>query len=169
MPVGACSTTKPMHQSIEEDRVGWEAPLLFLVIILVLFGYLFGLLLFGGNFLLQIVVLLYHSYSRRVIRDGRFRIVEIRGNRAPCSFGNTIFINPENYDWETYNQILIHEKIHVSGRHTLDILLAEIVVVLQWFNPFVWLYRKEVENNLEFLTDASVLTHREVELGRPIS
>jgi len=51
---------------------------------------------------------------------------------------------------ETYNQILIHEKVHVSGRHTLDILLAEMAVVLQWFNPFAWLYRREVENNLEF-------------------
>lgn len=119
--------------------------------------YGFGLVLFGGNFLLQMAVLLYQSYGRPVIRDGRFRIVEVSGNRAPCSFGNTIFINPANYDWETYNQILIHEKVHISGRHTLDILLAEIAVVLQWFNPFAWLYRREVENNLEFLTDASVL------------
>ena len=129
----------------------------------VFYCYLFGVVLFGIGFLVQLAVLLYQSYSRPVIRDGRFRIVEIGGNRAPCSFGNTIFINPENYDWETYNQILIHEKIHVSGRHTLDILLAEIALVIQWFNPFVWLYRREVENNLEFLTDAHVLLHRDVE------
>jgi hypothetical protein len=125
--------------------------------------YLFGVIVFGGNFLLQIAVLVYQSYFRPVIRDGRFRIVEISGNRAPCSFGNTIFINPAIYDWETYNQILIHEKVHISGRHTLDILLAEMAVVWQWFNPFAWLYRREVENNLEFLTDASVLEHLEVE------
>ncbi len=125
--------------------------------------YLFGLLLFGANFLLQIAVLCYQSYTRPVIRDGRFRIVETIGNRAPCSFGNNIFINPALYDEDTYQQILIHEKIHVSGRHTLDILLAELAVVLQWFNPFVWLYRREVENNLEFLTDQSVLLHRNVE------
>ncbi len=125
--------------------------------------YLFGLLLFGANFLLQIAVLCYQSYTRPVIPDGRFRIVETIGNRAPCSFGNNIFINPALYDEDTYQQILIHEKIHVSGRHTLDILLAELAVVLQWFNPFVWLYRREVENNLEFLTDQSVLLHRDVE------
>lgn len=119
--------------------------------------YVFGLIVFGGNFLLQMVVLLYQSYGRPVIRDGRFRIVEVGANRAPCSFGNTIFINPALYDWETYNQILIHEKVHISGRHTLDILLAEMAVVWQWFNPFAWFYRREVENNLEFLTDASVL------------
>ncbi|HXB94056.1 MAG TPA: M56 family metallopeptidase [Puia sp.] len=157
-PVGATVGASAAHDSRPDVRT-----VLLLVLQWLFYGYLFGLLLFGGNFFLQIAVLLYQSYSRPVIRDGRFRIVEVRGNRAPCSFGNTIFINPENYDWETYNQILIHEKIHVSGRHTLDILLAEIAVVLQWFNPFVWLYRREVENNLEFLTDASVLQHQEVE------
>lgn len=125
--------------------------------------YGFGVVVFGAHFLFQLTVLLYQSYSRPVIKDGRFRIVETSGDRAPCSFGNTIFINPEKYDWETYNQILIHEKIHVSGRHTLDILLAEIALVIQWFNPFAWLYRREVENNLEFLTDAHVLLDATIE------
>ncbi|HWB94394.1 MAG TPA: M56 family metallopeptidase [Puia sp.] len=133
------------------------------LLLIVFYCYLLGVVIFAGNFLLQLAVLIFQSYFRPVIRDGRFRIVEVSGNRAPCSFGNTIFINPANYDWETYNQILIHEKIHVSGRHTLDILLAEMALVIQWFNPFVWLYRREVENNLEFLTDAHVLLHREVE------
>jgi hypothetical protein len=125
--------------------------------------YLIGVCLFGARFILQIAILCYQSYTQPVIRDGRYRIVETSGNRAPCSFGNNIFINPCLYDPETYQQILIHEKIHVSGRHTLDILMAEIAVVLQWFNPFIWLYRREVENNLEFLTDQSVLLHRGVE------
>lgn len=122
-----------------------------------------GIVLFGANFLWQLAVLLYQSYANPAIRDGSFRIVELSGNRAPCSFGRTIFINPANYDWDTYNQILIHEKTHVSGRHTVDIILAELAAVLQWFNPIAWLYRREVENNLEFLTDASVLLHADVE------
>jgi len=127
------------------------------------YAYLFGVLIFGLNFILQLGILLLQSYSSPVIRDGRYRIVETSGHRAPCSFGNTIFINPASYDWETYNQILIHEKTHVSGRHTIDILLAEVAVVCQWFNPVAWMYRREVENNLEFLTDAAVLEHEEVE------
>jgi hypothetical protein len=125
--------------------------------------YLFGVIVFGANFLLQVITLLYRAYARPVVRDGRFRIVETTGDRAPCSFGNNIFINPSQYDWDTYNQILLHEKIHASGRHTIDLLLAEILVAGQWFNPFAWLYRKEVENNLEFLTDESVLQYHEVE------
>jgi hypothetical protein len=148
----------PATQRISAEGTAPERSLLIPILLQWLFYlYLSGVLIFGGNFLLQMAVLLYQSYARPAIRDGRFRIVEIRGNRAPCSFGNTIFINPCSYDWDTYNQILIHEKVHVSGRHTLDLLLAEMAVVFQWFNPFAWLYRREVETNLEFLTDASVL------------
>ncbi|MBS1526208.1 MAG: M56 family metallopeptidase [Bacteroidetes bacterium] len=116
-----------------------------------------GVAAFGLNLLLQVVVLLIRSYSNPVIRDGRYRIIEVKGDKAPCSFGNNIFINPEKYDWDTYNQILLHEKVHIQQGHSFDILLAELVLVFQWFNPFAWLYRGELENNLEFLADEEVL------------
>lgn len=125
--------------------------------------YWFGVIIFGLNFLMQAVVLLYKAYSRPVIIDGKFRIVEITGDKAPCSFGNNIFINPEKYDWETYNQVLLHEKIHIEQKHTLDLLLAEIVLVFQWFNPFAWQWRQELEKNLEYFTDHKLLQHAGVE------
>jgi BlaR1 peptidase M56 len=125
--------------------------------------YWIGTVAFGLNLLLQVLVLLYRAYSNPVILDGKFRVVEIKGDKAPCSFGNNIFINPEKYDWETYNQILMHEKVHIQQGHSLDILFAELVIVFQWFNPFAWLYRGELENNLEFLTDEAVLDGNAVE------
>ncbi len=128
-------------------------------------GYLywFGVIVFGINFLMQAIILLRKAYSFPVIKDGRFRIVEITGDKAPCSFANNIFINPEKYDWETYNQVLLHEKIHIEQRHTLDLMLAEIVIIFQWFNPFAWAWRKELENNLEYYTDENLLRHNSVE------
>jgi len=125
--------------------------------------YCLGLLVFGLKFVGQIFLLCYQSFSRPPIRDGRCRMVYTTGDRGPCTFGNIIFINPALYDPETFRQILVHEKIHVNEGHTVDILLAEGAVVFQWFNPFVWLYRREIENNLEFLTDRSVLEHRDIE------
>ena len=122
--------------------------------------YWIGVAIFALNFLMQLVTLLIRSYRNPAIIDGPYRIVEISGASAPCSFGNTIFINPEKYDWETYSQILLHEKVHIREKHSVDLVLAEIVLVLQWFNPFAWLYRKEIENNLEFLTD-DVLVQKE--------
>jgi len=138
-------------------------PLLQRVVKWMFYLYWIGVAAFGLNLLLQIIVLLFQAYTRPYIRDGRFRIIELSGDKAPCSFGNNIFINPEKYDWDTYSQILLHEKIHIQQGHSFDILIAELVLVLQWFNPFAWLYRSEVENNLEFLTDDAVLEHKEVE------
>lgn len=125
--------------------------------------YWFGVIVFGLNFLMQASILLYKAYSNPVIKDGKFRIAETSDDKAPCSFGNNIFINPAKYDWETYNQILLHEKIHIGQKHTLDLLLAEIVLIFQWFNPFAWLWRKELENNLEFLTDNKLLQQTAIE------
>lgn len=125
--------------------------------------YWIGVAAFGLNLLIQVVALLYQAYTKPVMRDGKFRIIELSGDKAPCSFGNSIFINPEKYDWDTYSQILLHEKIHIQQGHSFDILIAELVLVLQWFNPFAWLYRTELENNLEFLTDDAVLENKEIE------
>lgn len=125
--------------------------------------YWIGVAIFAINFIVQLLTLIYRSYSKPVIQDGRFRIVELSGDQAPCSFGNSIFINPEKYEWETYSQILLHEKIHIEQGHSYDILLAEIALIFQWFNPFAWLYRKAVEDNLEFLTDNDLLEHKEVD------
>jgi hypothetical protein len=125
--------------------------------------YWFGVAVFGVSFLFQLLLLLWRGWRNPVIIDGPYRIVEISGDKAPCSFGNTIFINPEKYDWETYNQILLHEKIHIREKHTIDILIAELVLIFQWFNPFAWIYRREIESNLEFLTDHQLMQKEKVD------
>jgi hypothetical protein len=129
-----------------------------------IFGiYWFGVIVFGISFLFQLGLLVWRSFRNPVIIDGQYRIVEISGDKAPCSFGNTIYINPAKYDWDTYNQIILHEKIHIRERHTLDILFAELVLIFQWFNPFAWIYRREIESNLEFLTDDQLVQHTEID------
>ncbi len=125
--------------------------------------YWIGVAVFAINFLVQLAMLIYRAYSRPVIEDGRFRIVELAGDQAPCSFGNSIFINPAKYDWDTYSQILAHEKIHIQQGHSYDILLAELALIFQWFNPFAWLYRKAIEDNLEFLTDNDLLKDEDID------
>ena len=122
--------------------------------------YWFGVIIFGVSFLFQIILLLWRAWRNPVIIDGKYRIVEVKGDKAPCSFANIIFINPEKYDWDTYHQILEHEKVHIRQGHTLDIIFAELVLIFQWFNPFAWAYRREMESNLEFLTDDQLMKQK---------
>ena len=113
--------------------------------------YWFGVIVFAASFIFQLVLLLWRAYRNPVIIDGRYRIVEVTGDKAPCSFGNNIFINPSKYEWETYNQILLHEKIHIRERHTIDIIIAELLLIFQWFNPFAWIYRRNLEKAIPLL------------------
>lgn len=159
------STIQQKTESIQEIPVAPTKQLINVEVVLqwIIYLYWFGVLVFGANFLMQAVILIKRAYSGSVIQDGKFRIVEITGDKAPCSFANNIFINPEKYEWETYNQILLHEKIHIEQKHTIDLLLAEIVLIFQWFNPFAWQWRKALEINLEFLTDDQMLQQDTVE------
>ena len=59
-----------------------------------LFLYWIGVLIFSINFLLQLFVLLHRALTKPLMKDGRFRIIELEGDKAPCSFASYIFINP---------------------------------------------------------------------------
>jgi len=123
-----------------------------------LFAYWFGVIVFSLHLITQIASLVFKIVKiDDKIEDEGAIIVNMPDAKEPFSFFNYIFINPDSYDYETYEQILTHEKIHVKQRHTLDLLLSEIVTIILWFNPLVWLFRKEVEKNIEYQTDDLLL------------
>ncbi len=86
-----------------------------------------------------------------------FPVRILHQNIGPFSFGKNIYINPLMHHSDELEAVLAHESIHVKQWHTVDILLAEFNVVLYWFNPGVWLMRKAVKENIEFITDKQVL------------
>lgn len=73
------------------------------------------------------------------------------------SFFSYVFIDPEKTEEESFPHILEHEGIHKREWHSVDRILVEIFVMINWFNPVAWLYRKSVIQNLEFLADSAVL------------
>jgi hypothetical protein len=164
-PAHKNSATQVKQEPVQETFVAPTKQFINVEVVLqwLIYLYWFGVIVFGINFLMQAVILITRAYSGSVIHDGKFRIVEITEDKAPCSFANNIFINPEKYEWETYNQILLHEKIHIEQKHTIDLLLAEMMLIFQWFNPFAWQWRKALEINLEFLTDDQMLQQDTVE------
>ncbi|MEO1653300.1 MAG: M56 family metallopeptidase, partial [Bacteroidota bacterium] len=125
---------------------------------LIYYIYWIGTGIFLLNLLIQLITLGIQILRNPRVKDGKYLIVELDNDNAPYSFLNVIFINPEKYDWDTYQQIISHEKVHVHQGHSLDLFFAEILIAFQWFNPIAWYYRRALENNLEYLTDASMLS-----------
>lgn len=90
---------------------------------------------------------------------------EINGVRVKClndpsgpfSFFGWIFLNPATVKKDELDEILTHEVAHVKQRHSVDVLLAEMVSICCWINPFAWLLKREVRLNLEFLADRKVM------------
>lgn len=76
---------------------------------------------------------------------------------SPFSFWQTVYVNPTLHSDKELDTILAHEMVHVKQWHSLDIILAELSVVFYWFNPGVWLMKKAVKENLEFITDQNIL------------
>lgn len=76
---------------------------------------------------------------------------------ASFSFLNSIFYHIESQDEKSLNLILTHEKEHISQKHSFDLLIANFLPVFLWFLPFAYAYRRAINENLEFLADASTL------------
>lgn len=75
----------------------------------------------------------------------------------PHSFLNYVFVSRQEYEaGRIDNELFIHEKAHITQKHSLDILFAEFLQMVFWFNPIIYLYKKAIRLNHEFLADQTV-------------
>jgi hypothetical protein len=54
-------------------------------------------------------------------------------------------------------RIILHEMVHVKQKHTIDLVIGECLSIINWYNPFAWLIRNAIRQNLEFIADKNVL------------
>jgi len=125
------------------------------------YHYLFGLYILGvAGFLFHL--LLGHVKAVNIIRFSRLKTLfgtEVNitpKDIYPFSFFNKIVVSENTLDSVNLQMIVNHENIHVKERHTLDILFVELLFLTQWFNPFAWLLKDAVKNNLEYKTDHQI-------------
>jgi TonB-dependent SusC/RagA subfamily outer membrane receptor len=95
--------------------------------------------------------------GKRLNNDNNITFFETAASVSPFSFGNNIYFNPQLHSTSELERMLQHEIVHVKQRHTADLVVAEIICIINWFNPFAWLLRHALRQNLEFLADNEVL------------
>jgi hypothetical protein len=118
--------------------------------------FLSGVLFFCIRLAIQYISL-YRIYNcSKLVVDSPVRVYSVHHPIVPFSFGNAIFINEGESEGDLL-EIIRHEFVHVKQKHTVDILWMEFLCIANWFNPFVWLIRKAVRENLEFLADNKML------------
>jgi TonB family protein len=88
------------------------------------------------------------SYPVKLIRTAEYV--------SSFSFFSYVFVNPSVTDVET-KEIVNHEMVHIRQRHWIDLVLVELLCLLQWFNPLVWIYIRFIRQNHEYLADEVAL------------
>lgn len=120
------------------------------------------LMVAGAGFLLVRLVVRWLSLRRvrlgaRLTEQDGIKIYRVDGAIAPFSFGRGIYINPRLHTEKEWADIILHEYVHIRQRHSVDILFAELLCIVNWYNPFVWFMRYSIRQNLEFVADQKVL------------
>lgn len=93
---------------------------------------------------------------KRITREGT--IVLIKEKLAPHSFLFFTFLNEDDYlNQRIEKEIITHEFAHVRQKHTADLLLLELLMIIFWFNPVFLFYKKAMQLNHEFLADEAVI------------
>ncbi|MBK7627253.1 MAG: TonB family protein [Bacteroidales bacterium] len=124
---------------------------------------LFTLIYFtiAGVLFIRIIISLISTY--KIIRGARIennqfpKIVISDNHVPPFSFFPYAVIPSEDYKTGNYKDLLDHEFAHIRQGHTFDLLLCEFFIAFQWFNPFIWLIRRSIVLNHEYLADKVTL------------
>lgn len=126
-------------------------------------GSIFAALYCAGMFVLAVRTLVRLTSVCRLFRMsspgtlGGMRVRFLREASRPFSFFRWIFVYRESPETDDMEEILVHEGAHVRQWHSVDVLLMEIITIVCWWNPFAWLMRSEVLQNLEYLADRKVV------------
>ena len=110
------------------------------------------------RFIRNISKLVVKAKATKTIAYENSKLVLLKEQTLPYTFLNYIFINEMEYDNRKIEaELYTHELIHVTQKHTLDILIIETLKVLFWFNPIFIFYKKAMQLNHEFLADEKVV------------
>jgi beta-lactamase regulating signal transducer with metallopeptidase domain len=119
--------------------------------------YTFGFLVFLFRFVRNLILLLRRIHEGEKIKKDGFTLVLIQDEMLPHSFWNYVFVNRNEYENNLIDdELFVHEKAHITQKHSLDILFIEALQILFWFNPLIYLYKKAIKLNHEFLADQKV-------------
>ncbi|BAO55196.1 M56 family metallopeptidase [Nonlabens marinus] len=142
-----------MPSEVVETGLTWDWSL-------VLLGfYSIGVLLMGIRFIKNLYDLRIKS-TDEVSTYSQYKLILRELVQVPHSFLNNIYASITDYKSGAIpDTVLQHEKAHLDQKHSIDILFIELLIVVMWFNPLLYLFKYSMKLNHEFLADQAVLTN----------
>jgi hypothetical protein len=121
--------------------------------------YFIGVLFFSIRFWKNLISIILRIKKNHKLNIQSHIHVLLQNKIIPHTFLKYIFLN--KVDFESNNipdEVLLHEQTHAVQRHSIDILIIEILQIMFWFNPLIYLVKNSIKLNHEFLADQGVLS-----------
>ena len=141
------------EETVTPTDANWQELILYSLSII----YLCGVILLFIRFIMQLTSIIRLRIQCKVTKIQGVRVHILNKASGPFSFFHWIFVHPESHTQEELAEILTHEQTHAHQLHSADIIFSELVCIACWFNPFIWLMKREIRNNLEYMADQHVL------------
>lgn len=139
-----------ISESVASGSINWT------LLLWMIYG--MGVLIFSIKFVKNLVTLMLRIKQNPKLKNKRFINVLLKDNIAPHTFFSYLFFNSYKYlNNQIPQEVIVHEEAHAKQLHSLDILLIEVLQILFWFNPLIYLAKNAIKLNHEFLADQSVI------------
>ncbi len=120
--------------------------------------YFCGFVFFGLRFTRNLFQIIRRVQQNDKQKSTHFIQVFLKENFPPHTFFKYIFLNKKKFEAkEIPQEVLLHEETHARQKHSLDVVFIELLQVIFWFNPLVYVFKKAIKLNHEFLADQAVL------------
>lgn len=116
--------------------------------------YFAGVLFFLIRFMADLFKVIRLLKGKEIKHEKGFLLIDLEAIQSPFSFFRYIVYNSSLLQPNELKNIIAHEKVHSRQFHSVDMLISQLFCALLWFNPFVWMYKKVISQNLEFIADA---------------
>jgi hypothetical protein len=85
-------------------------------------------------------------------------IVQMSNPMAPFSFFRYVFVYKGMVGTPEFDQILAHEKVHIQQRHSIDLIIVQLLAAIFWFNPAIWQLSKSLKSTHEYIADKKIIS-----------
>ncbi|WP_299102171.1 M56 family metallopeptidase [uncultured Winogradskyella sp.] len=135
-----------------------DTPSIFTLVNILWFIYGVGALLFALRFIVNLINMRRRISKNKQISTPSFIYVLLNEDLIPHSFFRYIFFNKARFESNNIPQeVLLHEETHAKQLHSIDIIVLEVLQIVFWFHPLIYILKHHVKLNHEFLADQAVL------------
>ena len=139
-----------VSEQILASKINWNS------ILWTVYG--IGVLFFSLRFLFNLHSMVLRIRKNPKLKNNQFVTVLLRSDVTPHTFFRYLFFNKRAYEKHLIpSEVFMHEQTHAKELHSLDILLIELLQVVFWFNPLLYLAKNAIKLNHEFLADKAVI------------